>query len=612
VPADQDPSVAETMDDASLAAAIVPPKLLRFAAIGPAAMGLLLAYVAFFAGGMSASSQTKAGTLVLGAAFVVGVLEMLLAEPIARGRLWAVVAGIVVSLPALGLAVVLLLGGAVAGAIGVGLGLVSLVLLGMSVPPGVRRARARKEIALQHPEQAFIKEGARSTILWGLATIGIFAVLAGAAAWRARGHKTPDEQFKATALGRALGEPLTNYVVALGRDSPNNRAASARDELLSKEVEAQVGSAGFAQLREVLERAKASRGESGDDTSPLTALWASVNAFDATLALRGVPAYLGAYSASSGDGRTVWLLGYFVRARATVRVGSNDALPVVWATRLDSLNYADSTAYRAFLGERAVISLDALEEEFIRDELPAVARGEPLHLAPNVVENDAVQELGRRASAIVTGELLHGARLSKEDATSVDALLARREANVETLRAKGLGMRAPRRLRLTPTLLSSLEQYDSDFVVKQLLKDDDQLSSYADAVGSAVELLAAHEETEFVPRLLLPQKDDGDRAILGAELLALAQPSKTPRLALWRTAQLFAGGAYGWRLGATMFEALFRNLGMASQAGGPVDAFAANLLAALEMDPEKVREGAGRAFAELFGQEPPAYQRTMP
>jgi hypothetical protein len=595
----------DATDDASLAAAVLPPKLVRLAALGCAAVGLLLAYVAFFVGGVMTSPHTTAGTLMLGAEFIVGALEMLLAAPIARGRLWAVVAAIVVSLPAVALAGVLLRGGALAGAIGLGLGLATFVLLGMSIPACVRAARARRELASRYPEQAFARNGARSTILWGIASIGAFAVVGGAAVWRARAPKTPEEQFKATALGRALGEPLTDYVVAIGRDSATKRVAAARDELLSKGVAAQVGSAGLAQLREVLERASASGGAPTDDTASLPALWASINALDTTLAQRDVPAYLGAYSASGGERRTVWVLGYFVHARAIVRLDSSNAMPVVWATRLDSLNYADSTAYRAFLGESVVISLDALEEEFLRDELPAIARGEPLHLASGAVETDAVRELGRRASAIVTSELLQAARLSKEDASAVDVLLARREANVGTLRQKGLAMRAPRRLRLSPSLLASLEQLDSDFVVKQLLKDDDQLSSYADAVGSAVDLLAAHEEAEFVSRLLLPQKDEGDRPILGAELLALAQSSKTPRLALWRAAQLVAGGAYGSRLGATLFDALFRNLGLASG-----DEWTGNLLAALEMDPEKLRDGARRAFVELLGQEPPAYLRS--
>jgi hypothetical protein len=49
-----------------------------------------------------------------------------------------------------------------------------------------------------------------------------------------------------------------------------------------------------------------------------------------------------------------------------------------------------------------------------------------------------------------------------------------------------------------------------------------------------------------------------------------------------------------------------------TQGHGGADAWAGNFLAVLEMDPERVREGARRAYADLLGQPPPAYLRSSP
>jgi hypothetical protein len=105
--------------------------------------------------------------------------------------------------------------------------------------------------------------------------------------------------------------------------------------------------------------------------------------------------------------------------------------------------------------------------------------------------------------------------------------------------------------------------------------------------------------------------DDRTRQIVGGQLTALARSSQTPRLTLWRAAQQAARGAYGRRAGLTLFEALFRELGVADGLDGFGDPFAAALIRALEKDPGDVRAAAGRAYASLLGHEPPVVVRTM-
>jgi hypothetical protein len=231
-------------------------------------------------------------------------------------------------------------------------------------------------------------------------------------------------------------------------------------------------------------------------------------------------------------------------------------------------------------------------------------------LQGDAAEQGPAAELGRRAASLVGDEIVRGSRLSREDAVAIDGLLAQRAANEQVLVEKGLTLRSRQRLRFTASAARSLRRYD-DFVIAQLLKGDEALADYEDAVASAVDLLAADEEATFMPRVA-PGKPDDDRTrqIMGGQLSALARSSKAPRLTLWRAAQQAARGAYGRRAGLALFEALFRELGIADGLDGFGDPFATALLRALEKDPGDVRAAAGRAYASVLGHESPAVVRT--
>jgi hypothetical protein len=285
---------------------------------------------------------------------------------------------------------------------------------------------------------------------------------------------------------------------------------------------------------------------------------------------------------------------------------------VVWARRLDSLNLTDSAAALDGMSEWAIISLDALEEEFLANELPAMVRDAPMHLLQgDTAEQGPAAEAGRRAASLLRDELLRGSGLSREDAAAIDGLLAQRAANEQVLAAKGLTLRSRQRLRFTASAVRSLRGYD-DFVITQLLKGDEALADYEEAVASAVDLLAADEEAMFMPRVAVDKPgDDRTRQIMGGQLVALAHSSKAPRLTLWRAAQQAARGIYGHRAGLAVFDALFRELGVADGLDGFGDPFGAALLRALEKDPGDVRAAAGRAYTGLLGHEPPVVVRTM-
>ena len=599
----------------SLPAAPQPPPLARVAALGPVVLGLLLLYFGLLIhGGMGGAHSTLA-TLTLVWTFSSSERRTCssptsIAEGLASGQstwgapspCWAVVSSVALASRA---------GRSRGMAFGVALGLASVVVLGLTLPACLRLARARRELAAQHPEVLFTRGDRRSDLLGLLAAIAVLAVAGGLLAWRSRTPATAAESFAASAFGRAS----TNHGRSTSRRSAargeRRQAAEARHELLSKGVEKQLGREAFQKLGDVLDTARVYAAGSADDPAAAqTAYWSALNGLDAQLESRGVPGFVGGYSTGAGDSRAVWVLGYFARARASVRVGDGPAVRVVWGRRIDSLNLTDSEASLDGMSEWAILSLDALEGEFLTNELPAMVRDAPMHLlAGEVTEQGPALELGRKAASLVADEIVRGSRLSREDAAAISEILAQRAANEQVLVERGLTLRARQRLRFTASAARSLRRYD-DFVITQLLKGDEALADYEEAVASAVDLLAADEEATFVPRVADKTGDDRTRPIMGGQLLALARSSTTPRLTLWRAAQQAARGGYGRRAGLMVFEALFRELGVADGLDGFGDPFATALLRALEKDPAEVRAAAGRAYASLLGHEPPAVLRT--
>jgi len=599
-----------------LHAASLPPPLVRVAALGPAVLGLLLAYSDVFLHGDMAGNRSTLAIVHFAWTFFLAAALLLVAPSIAKARVWAVFAGGALSLLGVVTSAAPLARGAVAGILGMAIGLASVAVLAIALPGCLRLARARRELAARHPEELFARRDRRSDLLGILVALAILAVFGGLFAWRSRTPTTAAQKFTATAFGRALDEPLTRYVSLIGREgraANGAAAAEARRELLSKDIEKELGRKAFQRLGEVLDAARVYAVDSGDDPAlAQQSFWSALNGLDAQLESHGVPGFVGGYSTGAGDSRAVWVLGYFARSRASVRVGDGAPVRVVWARRLDSLNLTDSAAALDGLSEWAIISLDALEEEFLGSELPAMVRDAPMRLLQgDAAERGPAADLGRRAASLIADEIVRGSRLSREDAVAIDGLLAQRAANEQVLVAKGLTLRSRQRLRFTASAARSLRRYD-DFVIAQLLKGDEALADYEDAVASAVDLLAADEEATFMPRVATGKPgDDRSHQIMGGQLSALAQSSKTPRLTLWRAAQQAARGAYGRRAGLALFDALFRELGVSDGLDGFGDPFATALLRALEKDPGDVRAAAGRAYATLLGHEPPVVVRTI-
>jgi hypothetical protein len=440
---------------------------------------------------------------------------------------------------------------------------------------------------------------------------------------------TPEEKFRKSAFGKALAEPLTDYVADVSR-APQ-RAATARHAVLSSAVEKQIGADTFAALRKSLDALRPAE-QSTDDVDVATKpLFEALNEVDARLSDRRVPAFLSAYARGAPGGRGVWITSYYARQRSETTV-EGASLRSVRGVRIDSLNLTDLTVWKATAADWVLLSFDLVEEDFVRDLLKPLARRAPLGRPDGVPADDHAPpaELAREATAAIAAEVHASSHMTPEDAAAIEDLLSRRNVAALELKEKGYAIDASDRLQLPRWMVRALESSRGAAPqVDEMLRMDDALGAYDEPFSSAVDVLASLEEQEFVVRVLeearlkdpvdafVAQNADSPelRAIASAELSKLARPQPCPRLALWRTARrvydaVYSGAAH--RMAIAVLDALFRQLGLPGSAEwvgeSPLDEhFASALRAALSRAPGELQAAASRAYEELFKRAPPAY-----
>lgn len=233
---------------------------------------------------------------------------------------------------------------------------------------------------------------------------------------------SPNARFRKTAFGKALGEPLTDVVVASSRGGDSD----ARKKLLTPDVKKQIGSDACDSLTRVVDELPHVRGDGEESIDlALAPLYLEVNELDAKLAKARVPAHLHAYGSMSGGRPVVWLTSYFVENRDELTF-EKQPVRFVWARRIDGLNLAENRLYKAHAEDWVIVSMDRVEEELVQTLLAAIAKGAPL--APDDSEGATSPrgELSRTASRIVSDELVAVTKVSREDADARGASARRR------------------------------------------------------------------------------------------------------------------------------------------------------------------------------------------
>jgi hypothetical protein len=438
---------------------------------------------------------------------------------------------------------------------------------------------------------------------------------------------TPEARFRKTPLGQALGEPLTDVVVASNRGGD----AAARAKLLTPEVKAQIGEDAYASLERAVGELRHVRTDGMTEIDgALAPLFLEVNELDAKLAARKVPAHLHVYGSASSGKWVVWLTSYVVERREELAF---DGTPVrfVWGRRLDGLNLSDSSLYKAHAEDWGVVSMDRLEQAFVQTLLAPLAKGAPMAPDDSAPEKSARAEMSRTATRVIADEILTVTKVSAVDAAALHNAIAQRNEIAGSLSKMGYRFPVSSGIELSASTVRrvarSMEEYPHDRALLQdFLRKNDRAVSYRREVAPVVAILTQLEE-EALGGVIVEQKrlkdvtellkldedvanDPRARAVVAASLGMLARTQECPRLALWRVVRPFfdRDSSDVEAATATAFV-LLRRLGLAPN--DEYDTFMRGLRAALELPPAQVRAAAAATYRDIFGRDPPPFSRKV-
>jgi hypothetical protein len=462
-------------------------------------------------------------------------------------------------------------------------------------------------------------------VLGVVATVALFLV--------PRLWPSPDARFRKTPFGKALGEPLTDVVVANDRKIDTD----ARAKILGSDVKGQIGPEAFGALERTIDelpRLRQSDETSVDDA--LKALYADVNELDAKLGAAKVPAHLHAYGSLASGRPVAWLSSYFVEQREELAF---DGAPLrfVWGRRIDGLNLADNRLYKAHAEDWAIVSMDLLEQEFVQTLLAPLGKGAPLWPSDSAPEKSARAELSVTAGRILAAELVEVTKVSPSEAAALHKAIAQRNEIAGSLSKSGYRLPATSGIELPAATVRRITRArDGNPRERALLEDflrlNDRAASYRRDVAPAIAALTRIEEEELggyifeqkrVADVALPKLGEAadhprGRALVASSLALLARKQDCTKLALWRLLQpALDSQSYDGNAATAAAMALLNALGL----GRPTDtfffdddeAFLRAFTKALELPPARLREGADAAYRDVFGHPPPSFTRkTLP
>lgn len=440
------------------------------------------------------------------------------------------------------------------------------------------------------------------------------------------------ERFRKTAFGKALGEPLTDVVVAAGRGQAD---ADARAKLLTPDVKRQIGDDAYGSLERVVDEVPHVRadGEEAIDLA-LAPLYLEFNELDAKLAAAKVPAHLHAYGSAASGKPVVWLTSYFVEQREELTFDAT-SVRFVWGRRIDGLNFSDSTLYKAHAEDWAVVSMDNVEQEFVQQLLAPLAKGAPMAPDEQVDDKSARAELSRTAGRLISAELVSSTKVSASDAEALHRAIAQRNEIAGSLSKLGYRLPASSGIELSAATVRRITRARDDEPRERALLDDflrmnARAASHRRDVAAAVAALA-HLEEEELGSLIIEQKrlatvpapKLGERAntprgrsVAAASLAVLARPQSCPRLALWLLVRpMYEPESYDRTAAHAATSALLERLGLAPHENlfgyGASEAFTLGVTKALELAPERVREAAAATYQDIFDRAPPRFVRKV-
>lgn len=478
--------------------------------------------------------------------------------------------------------------------------------LASPLTPNVRKARERRASAYREaapertPDEVIEAPRKPPKRAWPLTT-PLLALVAtgfvGGALALAVPYFTPSpiDRFRKTAFGQALDGPLTSAVAGARSGS-----AAGHSELLSEKVKKQIGPQAQDELGHLLGTLPEATRSMEPVDKAMAPVFQSLDALNARLYEKNVPALLHGYARGYPGDRSLWITSYFVERRDDL-VFDDGTAHVVWGRRLDTLNLNDTTVYKADAEENVIVNLDLVEKAFVETLLPALSRE-----GGTSQESTRYAELERVAETEVAREMRGISHVSIGDANDLtEALAVRNKALV-------LGGRSPKTdLFLGPAARDGLPKGD------RAARADAQMHLARKPVEPAISLYARVVDEELVVRVhdqalfgtsvfpkLGPSDDSPAARARVSAAIGLVARSETPHLVLWHLVRkvFYGGGSYERTHAETAILAILRELALVSAPRADIhdEDEAAALTKAFALDAAALRAAGAKAYETLF------------
>jgi hypothetical protein len=438
---------------------------------------------------------------------------------------------------------------------------------------------------------------------------------------------------------------VPRFVAKASENASHRDIDRAYVEAKSERTLLSFGKRGADALRAVVEATDAVRRAKSLDRETQNHFINRVVDFDQALKAAHISYYLDGEIIGAGERMVPVLLSFYAEREATVEAEGRQ-IDVLYLWRLDSLNLRQPyVGYTRPYAPAAMVLLDQIEMDLVRDVLPALPPGQAMVLVDDetaVLDDGWVAELGARAAQIARTHYLRSRLLPDAHLARVAELLALRRKLFRKWRANvtNLGLAPPARLIPERDYASALalevpagelERWDA--INKELLFPTN-LAAFLRARDAYAQSIERHEvqhrldyERGLIPvpavlaaRLGIQNTLDAPtdtlegraRDELSAYLASIAQAPVSPLLDLLLLARFVFDG--GMRGGPYSYAALAGYEGIGRELGIDVDdvlgkgvvtqaRFANLVYAVCGHDPNRIRDAASRFYKAAYGQE---------
>ncbi len=245
-----------------------------------------------------------------------------------------------------------------------------------------------------------------------------------------------------TAGGQVFGKDVPDFVVGLSQNDAA-KASSAKDRATNAAAKKALGEPVVASLAHLLDATQAFRAAGLRDRKARDAYEAKTATLNIALAKDKRPFFVDADFVGNARSVSPVLLGFYVQAEAQVE-GAGNSERVVHLWRLDKLNLNQGYyGYTRPSTPAAIVLLDQIESDLVRDVLPALPENESMRLVDEETQLQGaewVAKVNQRGAKLVRSYFAEVPEGRDEGVRSVAKLLARRRALVAKWRRELAGL----------------------------------------------------------------------------------------------------------------------------------------------------------------------------